>query len=136
MVISEGHLLTVLLQDPHTEVINYFIPGGKVESSETPDMTAKRETLEEAGVDINIISGSEIVTTYPFVWNSELIECTTVFFAATCGNRNLPSVKDASYNIGAHWLPLAEVDEKMGFDQNILEPIKRLIAKYFLKDAT
>ena len=132
VVVFEGQLLTVLLQDPHTKAINYFIPGGKVEDMESPEIAAKRETLEEAGIDISIIPGSETVTTYQFIWNNEHIECTTAFYAATCDDPSLPAdIKDAPYNLGAQWLPISELDTKMGFDQNILEPIKRLITKYF-----
>ncbi len=132
VVVFEGQLLTVRLQDPHTKVVNYFIPGGKVESGESPEDAAKRETLEEAGIKIKIIPGSEIVETYPFVWNNELIECTTAFFAATCDNPSLPKdINDAPYNLSAQWLPLSDIDAKFEFDQNIFEPIKRLITKYF-----
>jgi 8-oxo-dGTP pyrophosphatase MutT (NUDIX family) len=132
VVVSNNELLTVRLQDPHTKSINYFIPGGKVEDSETSHATAERETWEETGVKISVIAGSELVVTYPFVWNNELIECTTAYFAATCLDRSIPvDNKDAEYNLGAQWLPLDQIERKMGFDLNILDPIKKIIKAYF-----
>ncbi len=137
VVVSNNELLTVLLEDPHTKITNFFIPGGKVEENESPELTAKRETFEESGINISVIPGSEIVITYPFTWNNELIECTTAFYAATCTDRTIPkNIRDASYNFGAQWLPISEIDEKMSFDRRILEPVKQLIANYFNQKST
>jgi len=132
VVVADNKLLTVLLEDPKSKLTRYFIPGGKIEESESPEDAARREILEETGIEASIISDSKLVATYPFVWNGELFECTTTFFAATCRCSFIPTcIEDTEYNLGAQWIPLTQLDEKMGFDQNILGPIKSLIAKYF-----
>ncbi len=132
VVVSCNELLTVRLQDPYTKIVNYFVPGGKIGEFETPTIAAIRETFEESGIGISLIEGSDLQVTYPFVWNNELFECTTTYFAAICSDRLIPKNHfDAEYNLGAQWIPLSEIDEKMGFDSNILDPVKKIVTKYF-----
>ncbi|MCX6116228.1 MAG: NUDIX hydrolase [Proteobacteria bacterium] len=133
VVVSNNELLTVRLQDPYSKIVNYFVPGGKVEEFETPSITAIRETWEEAGVRITLIEGSDLVVTYPFTWNNELFECTTTYFAAVCADRSIPNDHvDADYNLGAQWVPLDDIDKRMGFDPNILDPVMKIVTEHFL----
>lgn len=67
VVIAEGQLLTVLLEDPHTKIIRHFVPGGAVESGETPADAAVRETLEETGIAVTLLPHPPVMARYPFV---------------------------------------------------------------------
>lgn len=48
LIVDDGH---VLLMD-HSKLGMWLHPGGHVEPGETPDETARRETLEETGIEV------------------------------------------------------------------------------------
>jgi 8-oxo-dGTP pyrophosphatase MutT (NUDIX family) len=105
---AEGRLLVVRLRDPVSGVEAYFPPGGAIEPGESPMEAARRETLEETGLRVRIDEGASLVKTYPFCWAGIDYEVTTHFFAASLEEAFiewLPKVVDASYNLGAAWLP-------------------------------
>ena len=56
------------LRDPVSGVTAFFPPGGGVEPGESPAETARRETLEEAGLRVRVDPAAELVVTYPFRW--------------------------------------------------------------------
>lgn len=131
VVIHEGKLLTVLLEDPHTKVTRHFPPGGKIEKNEDPAQTAIRETLEETGIEISLTPHPPHVIVYPFVWNNITYECTTSYFAGTCTNPEISKVDDADYNKGAEWIPLSKLDQYLGFDHQILSAVRTIARSAF-----
>lgn len=51
LVIEEGEILLI----KHSKLDTWLHPGGHIEGDETPDETAKRETLEETGIEIEFV---------------------------------------------------------------------------------
>lgn len=132
VVVSGGKILVVRLQDPHSNITEHFVPGGKVEIGETAEAAAIRETLEESGVRIKIFNKKPLVVTYPFCWNSTVYDCTTSFFAASCDDMTIPeNLDDAPYNKGALWVDINEIEKIFGFDQNILKAIASVLESNF-----
>jgi 8-oxo-dGTP pyrophosphatase MutT (NUDIX family) len=132
VVVADGQLLTVLLEDPHTRITRHFVPGGAVEPGETPADAAARETLEETGITVTLLPHPPLVARYPFVWNDRTYDCTTSFFAATCEKPlKTPIVDDAAYNKGVAWIPLSQVEAMMNFDRHICAAIQSVIRSVF-----
>lgn len=130
MVEAEGHLLVVRLRDPASGIEAIYPPGGGIEPNETPADAARRETLEETGVAAVVDPESELVASYPFVWNAQDYDVTTHFFHATpeSGAKSaLPEVVDADYHRGAKWLPMLEALDAMAVNPAISAPVTRLL---------
>ena len=113
---EQGRLLIVRMRDPSTLVTFAFPPGGGVEEGETPAQTAARETLEETGLRVKVDEASVRVVEYPYRWDGHDVAITTHYFLATLEEpfvETIPAVEDASYNLGAEWLPVSEAIEAM-----------------------
>lgn len=112
--VHNGALLVFKAVDPVSGKEYAFVPGGKVEPGEYPAETAAREASEETGYDVVVDASSELVSEYVFHWNGEDHDCKTYFYCARLKESGAEpkSVDDASYNLGAYWLPLSEVNEK------------------------
>ena len=127
---AEGHLLVVELRDPVTGIAALFPPGGGVEPGESPADTALRETLEETGLHVRIDASIELVRRYPFRWAGIDYDVTTHYFAATLvGPFELviPAVVDASYNLGASWLPAARALVALGANPEIADAVAHVL---------
>jgi 8-oxo-dGTP pyrophosphatase MutT (NUDIX family) len=127
---AEGYLLVVRLRDPVTGVVALYPPGGAVEPGEAPSETARRETREETGLDVRVMADVTLVETYPFRWAGVDREITTHYFAASLESAfslTLPRVVDASYNLGAAWVPLDEALEAMSVNPVIASAVARVL---------
>jgi 8-oxo-dGTP pyrophosphatase MutT (NUDIX family) len=130
--VAEAHLLLVRLRDPVTGDESLYPPGGGVELGERPAETARRETLEETGLRVRIDPAVSVVDTYPFRWAGVDREITTHYFKASLEDafhRDVPKVIDASYNLGALWLPVSDALEAMEKHSAIASATARLLAK-------
>ena len=117
------------LRDPVSGVDAFFPPGGGVEPGETPAETARRETHEETGLRVRVDRDVELVETYPFRWAGVDYDVTTHYFAASLEDAfdlTPPKVVDASYNLGAFWLPADEALEAMSVHPAIASAVGRV----------
>lgn len=127
---AEGRLLLVRLRDPVSGVEAMYPPGGAIEAGEEPAEAARRETLEETGVRVRVDPDVVVVDTYPFCWAGVDREVTTHYFAASLEGAfdpALPAVVDASYNLGAVWLPVAEAMEALSVHPAIASSVARVL---------
>lgn len=126
--VDHGELLCVRLRDPATKVARLFVPGGGIDTGESPAGAAERETLEETGYAVRIEPESELIARYPFVWDGREFDCTTHFFRAWLRSPRGPAlpVRDASYNEGVVWLPLAHFEQAFGYDAAIADAVRAL----------
>jgi 8-oxo-dGTP pyrophosphatase MutT (NUDIX family) len=124
-----GRLLCVRLRDPGTQVLRLFVPGGKIESGESPAQAAARELLEETGYSARVDESSELIARYDYPWNGVVFDCTTYFYRAALAQPGVPpsSVQDASYHEGVEWLALADVPKELSFHATMLHAIQRLL---------
>lgn len=124
---ADGQLLLVRLRDPATGALAFYPPGGGIEADEAPADAARRETLEETGLHVEVDPATELVETYPFTWNAVDYDVTTHFFFATTTERALPNVVDADYHRGAKWLPAEEALDALAVNPAIAAPVARLL---------
>ena len=100
----QNRLLAIELEDPTTKKRFWSLPGGGVETDETVAMAATRETLEETGYQVRLISDC-FTNEYSFRWNGNIYACTTHWFSAELTSIEPALVEDAPYLIGNKWLP-------------------------------
>lgn len=112
--VAEGKLLVVRLRDPVSNVDAIFPPGGAIEAGETPAAAAVRETFEETGLQVRAVEGAEQIARYPFRWAGDDVDVTTHFVVVLLDEpfvSTIAPVKDASYNLGALWMPVSDALE-------------------------
>jgi 8-oxo-dGTP pyrophosphatase MutT (NUDIX family) len=127
--VHDGALLCVRLRDPLSRVARLFVPGGRIERGESAAEAAARETLEETGYAVEIDHDARISARYPYVWMGLKIAVTTHFFRARLADDRpepLPT-HDATYNEGACWLPLDQLEAELSFHLAILEAVRSLV---------
>lgn len=129
VVFHNNALLTFFAIDPKDGREFYFLPGGKIEDNETAPESAERETLEETGYLVQADIDSVLDREYSFYWNGENRDCLTLFFRAYLINpmQQPKLVQDASYNKKVVWLPRAEIESKLSYNETIQKAVIELI---------
>lgn len=101
-----------------------------MEVGEVPAETARREPLEETGLNVRVDPRVELIEQYPFAWAGVDYEVTTHYFMATLVGpfrATVPPVVDADYNLGAAWLPVREALEAMSLHPVIASSVGRIL---------
>jgi 8-oxo-dGTP pyrophosphatase MutT (NUDIX family) len=102
---------------------------GKMESGETTQQTAIRETKEETGItDITFVENFEEWIEYNFKYQGELVQKKVVFFLAETKTKN---VKISHEHSGYTWMNYNTSMEKTTFDnaKTVLTKAQRLLSK-------
>jgi len=102
---------------------------GKMESGETTQQTAIRETKEETGItDITFVENFEEWIEYNFKYQGELVQKKVVFFLAETKTKN---VKISHEHSGYTWMDYNTSMEKTTFDnaKTVLTKAQRLLSK-------
>jgi 8-oxo-dGTP pyrophosphatase MutT (NUDIX family) len=129
--LDEEKVLMVLLRDPKTGSEFWVPPGGQVESGETPQTAAARETLEETGFEITLSNEEPVSADYKFTWNGETYDCRTDFFLCQLkGSKMGPRpVHDQFYVLKAAWFPVQEAIELLSFHEEIQRAVSQCLRK-------
>lgn len=129
VVVAENKILTFFAVDPFSGQEFYFLPGGKIEASETIQDCAKRECLEETGYHV-VPEDFHVTSEYDFTWNNQNHWCRTHFLKAELkGDIKAPKpVQDAAYNKGIRWIPKDDFSSYFRYNESVFESIKKLIS--------
>jgi tRNA(adenine34) deaminase len=128
VVCRQGNqLLTVRAIDPVSGERFLFLPGGEIETDESPAAAAARETMEETGYAIRVHEPS-LVLDYEFIWAGKPYDCRTHFFRASLIDPDAPAadVNDDAYLHGIEWVPVEKIDEVFAYHTVIRDAVRRL----------
>lgn len=137
-IVDQGQVLLLM----HPKLKKWLPPGGHIEQSETPPECAKRETLEETGLEIELIQQENLWLNF---WNASSIERPYL-----CLLENIPDHGDkpAHQHIdmiylakplrgtlieGVRWFSLDEVEELRDEEEIFTETkntIRHLLTKF------
>lgn len=138
-IIDQGKILLLM----HPKLKKWLPPGGHLELNETPPECAKRETLEETGLEIELIQQENLWLSF---WNASSIERPYL-----CLLENIPAFGDkpAHHHIdmiylakplrgtlltGVRWFSLEDV-EKMIDEEEIFTETKTTIRHLLTAEA-
>jgi 8-oxo-dGTP pyrophosphatase MutT (NUDIX family) len=100
----------------------WYLPAGKVEPGETFAMAARRETKEEAGIDV-VLEGVLRIQQMPVAGNARM---RVIFVARPAGDQAPKSVPDEE-SLGAGWFTVEDMeglplrsDEVVEFAKDVL----------------
>ncbi len=137
VIVHENKLLTFRAIDPTSGQEYFFLPGGKIEDNEEPITCAARETFEETGYEVQLLSETALEKKYPFHWDGNDWMCLTHFFLGhLVEGKTVVTVKDASYNKGPAWIPLKDVEKVFSYSQDIKAAVQKLLKKSHLLQKT
>lgn len=129
--VENGRLLMVAMKDPFTGVEFLVPPGGQIETGETPEASAIRETLEETG---HLVEPDKdfppSVLRYDFDWSGKTNVCETVFIICRLRTETeRRKIQDEPYILEAKWLGLNDLSRALGFHPELQAHITHLCAQ-------
>lgn len=107
LLVDEGSILLCRLGPDTTEPGKYTLPGGGMDAGELPRETAKRETLEETGLDVEV--GDLLDTNSHFFdkGDHDVTSLQLVFRARVVGGELSPEVDNSTDH--CEWVLLERV---------------------------
>lgn len=129
VVFHNNKILGFHAVDPTSQAPYFFLPGGAVESSESPAEAAARECLEETGYKVRILEETAFERKYDFFWDGRLHACRTVFFIAELDQdwTEPQKVEDASYHHGVDWIEARRANDIFSYNKDILWAVQKLL---------
>lgn len=122
----DGRILAIELEDPTTRKRFWSFPGGAIETGETPECAAVRETLEETGYRVALTS-SAFLSTYEFRWDGEIYLCDTYWYEAELVTEAQDEVDDASYLLRSDWLPWPDARQLFVYNPALTEAVNHFL---------
>lgn len=103
-------------------------PKGHIEKGESEQMAAKRETLEEAGLDVIPMEGFRRVMEYRFKFKGEIIEKKVIMFTGQVSPDASPQF--SFEHVGLRWLKFGEAMELFKFNnqRELLEECEKFLS--------
>lgn len=129
VVIHKNKILGFHALDPISKTPYFFLPGGAIESGETPAESAVRECMEETGYKIHILEDTVFERKYDFFWNGKMNPCKTLFYLGVLDQEWSPpqNVQDAAYHKGVDWLDVKVIPQVFGYHRDILWAVQKLL---------
>lgn len=107
--IVDGRIILLLLKKPNKE---YDIPKGHIEKGENAEQAAKREIMEETGIDAEFVPSFSVITKYFFRRGKETVAKQVKYFISEVSS---PKVKISYEHIGYEWVTCEEAIKKLKF---------------------
>lgn len=105
VIVQDGAVLLLQRAATETHLTGYWdVPGGRLDYGETPEAALHRETTEEAGVDVSIITP---VNAWGFTRDDGLYIVGTTFLCAFDGGQPRPGDEHTE----AKWVDYAALDD-------------------------
>ncbi|WP_413289684.1 tRNA adenosine(34) deaminase TadA [Bdellovibrio sp. HCB337] len=122
IVVHKNKVLGFHAIDPHSKAKYIFMPGGQIDSGESAEQAAIRETLEETGYKIRLLPELKLQRRYDFEWNGKVHHCDTTFFVGTLDEdwHEPRWVEDADYNKGPTWIPAKDINKVFAYHPDLL----------------
>lgn len=118
------------MEDSLTGVRFWVPPGGKIESGESSQQAALRETLEETGETVAPISIHFSTARYLFTWCGQVYDCQTDFHLCWQQTEKAKTVVDAPYLVAAGWFAEDRAIELLGHHSLIQNAVRELLFQY------
>ncbi|WP_166000077.1 protein phosphatase 2C domain-containing protein [Bacillus sp. Cs-700] len=110
-----------LIERNRNDETYYVIPGGGMEESEKPQHAAKREALEELGVDVRV---EALYTSFQF--NGEHFYYTAEIISGEFGNGTGSEYRSSSHKRGTYkavWVPVSELNGLRIYPEEVIEMV-------------
>ena len=106
--LQDDHILALKHQSPGSPPF-WGVPGGRIESHETPLQAALRETCEETGYAVELLYDPAFFIEYEFTWQHNIVHCRTHWFAVRPepSVHHVPRAGDEEFITGMRWIPIA-----------------------------
>jgi ADP-ribose pyrophosphatase YjhB (NUDIX family) len=104
VVVRLGHRVLLVHERKHGQT--WYLPAGRVEPGETLMQAAKRETLEESGVDV-VLDGVVAVEHRPLTDGAARLRA---IFVASPAHDETPRTVPNEHSLGAAWVTVEDMD--------------------------